>query len=483
MSPARVRRHPDAAASVAAEGVHLSRKGESKTGAGAQMVPVLDKRGRPLMPCHPARARELLAKGRAVVVRYVPFAIRLKDRLIEESTIAGVAVRVDPGSCGTGIVVTTDTEQLDHATGLGHAARRGLFAVELIHRSAQIRDGMKRRAGYRRRRRSGNLRYRAPRFDNRRRPTGWLAPSLRHRVEGTIGQVGRLMKLFPVVEIHIERNSFDTHALSLGRETLSAPEYREGTLAGYEVREYLLEKWHRTCSYRGATGVPLQIDHIQPRAHGGSDRISNLTLACGPCNQAKSARPVEDFLATQPERLARIKAEAKLPLRDAAAMNATRWQLWRSAAGLGPPVHAWSGGLTKFNRGAHDLAKSHTLDALAVGEIPDRTRIVRHPAQVLTARATGRGSYARTRTDAYGFPRLHLTRRKRHYGFTTGDLVRAVIPRGKYAGTHTGRVAVRANGCHSIPVPGGHAGTSHKNLRLLQRADGYAYGTRFEKTG
>jgi 5-methylcytosine-specific restriction endonuclease McrA len=291
------------------------------------------------------------------------------------------------------------------------------------------------------------------------------------------------MKLFPVVEIHIERNSFDTHALSLGRETLSAPEYREGTLAGYEVREYLLEKWHRTCSYCGATGVPLQIDHIQPRAHGGSDRISNLTLACGPCNQAKSARPVEDFLATQPERLARIKAEAKLPLRDAAAMNATRWQLWRSAAGLGPPVHAWSGGLTKFNRGAHDLAKSHTLDALAVGEIPDRTRIVRHPAQVLTARATGRGSYARTRTDAYGFPRLHLTRRKRHYGFTTGDLVRAVIPRGKYAGTHTGRVAVRANGCHSIPVPGGHAGTSHKNLRLLQRADGYAYGTRFEKTG
>jgi hypothetical protein len=192
---------------------------------------------------------------------------------------------------------------------------------------------------------------------------------------------------------------------------------------------------------------------------------------------------VEDFLATQPERLARIKAEAKLPLRDAAAMNATRWQLWRSAAGLGPPVHAWSGGLTKFNRGAHDLAKSHTLDALAVGELPDRTRIVRHPAQVLTARATGRGSYARTRTDAYGFPRLHLTRRKRHYGFTTGDLVRAVIPRGKYAGTHTGRVAVRANGCHSIPVPGGHAGTSHKNLRLLQRADGYAYGTRFEKTG
>jgi hypothetical protein len=91
-----------------------------------------------------------------VVVRYVPFAIRLKDRLLEDSTIAGVAVRVDPGSCGTGIVVTTDTEQLDHTTGHGHSAHRGLFAVELNHRGAQIRDGMKRRAGYRRRRRSGN---------------------------------------------------------------------------------------------------------------------------------------------------------------------------------------------------------------------------------------------------------------------------------------------------------------------------------------
>jgi hypothetical protein len=209
---------------------------------------------------------------------------------------------------------------------------------------------------------------------------------------------------------------------------MSALEYRAGTLAGYEVREYLLEKWHRTCSYCGATGTPLQIDHIQPRAHGGSGR-----------------------------------------------------QLWRSAVGLGPPAHAWSGGRTRFNRGAHGLAKSHTLDALAVGELPCRTRSVRYPAQVLTARATGRGSCARTRTDAYGFPRLHLSRRKRHYGFTTGDLVRAVIPRGKYAGTHIGRVAVRANGCHGIPVPGGHAGTGHKNLRLLQRADGYAYGTRFEK--
>ena len=35
--------------------------------SGASRVFVLDRRGTPLMPCHPARARKLLAKGRAVV--------------------------------------------------------------------------------------------------------------------------------------------------------------------------------------------------------------------------------------------------------------------------------------------------------------------------------------------------------------------------------------------------------------------------------
>ncbi|MGC9440072.1 RNA-guided endonuclease IscB [Streptomyces sp. WG5] len=444
------------------------------------MVAVLDRKGRPLMPCHPARARKLLSQGRAVVIKSVPFAIRLKDRVVENSVVSGVAVRIDPGSKGTGVAVTADTDHFDTTTGEITTSRRGLCAVELRHRGAQIRNAMRKRASYRRRRRSTNLRYRAPRFHNRSRPSGWLPPSLQHRVDTTASTIARLTRFFPVIELHIERVSFDVHAMSLDRESLEGVEYQQGSLAGYEVRQYLLEKWGRTCAYCGAKDVPLQVEHIHPRARGGSDRISNLTLACVPCNQDKAAQPVGDFLAGSTTRLARLLAGAKEPLVDAAAMNAIRWQLWERLSSLGVPIFAWSGGRTKYNRAMHGLSKSHTLDALAVGEVDDATRVVRHPEMVLVTTACGRGSYARTRTDKYGFPRLGMPRQKLHCGFATGDLVRAQIPRGKYQGTHTGRVAVRASGTHRISVPGGYVDTNHRNLRLLQRGDGYAYTTRKE---
>ncbi|MER5222402.1 RNA-guided endonuclease IscB [Streptomyces flaveus] len=485
-SPFGARRHPDAAVTGAEEGVSAARESSNQTAdqspvAGAQLVAVLDARGRPLMPCHPARARKLLSAGRAVVARQVPFAIRLKTRTLEGSEVAGLAVRIDPGSTATGIAVTSDTELMEPVAGETHTARSGLFALELNHRSSQIRHAMARRANCRRRRRSANLRYRAPRFSNRKRPEGWLAPSLQHRVDTTVSQVQRLMKLMPIVEIHVERVSFDTHAMSLGRDRLDGPEYQQGALAGYEVRQYLLEKWGRACAYCGAIGVPLQVEHIRPKARGGSDRVSNLTLACEPCNQAKSAKPVEEFLAGKPVLLTRILAQAKAPLRDAAAMNSTRWKLWNALQSLELPVHAWSGGRTKYNRITQGLTKSHTLDALAVGEIPVGARIVRHPGIVLVVTATGRGSYARTRTDAYGFPRLRLTRIKQHFGFQTGDLVRAAIPRGKYAGTWTGRVAVRATGKFTIRAGNALAkNILHRHLRLLQRGDGYAYSVRQE---
>jgi len=104
------------------------------------------------------------------------------------------------------------------------------------------------------------------------------------------------------------------------------------------VREYLLEKWHRKCAYCDKENVPLQIEHVVAKANSGSDRVSNLTLACEPCNRKKGAKSVEAFLACDPERLAKIKAGLKKPLASAAAMNATRWALWRGLTATKLPV-------------------------------------------------------------------------------------------------------------------------------------------------
>jgi 5-methylcytosine-specific restriction endonuclease McrA len=418
---------------------------------------VLDLHGTPLQPTSPARARKLLASGRAVVARHTPFVIRLKDRAASASETDGVEIGIDPGSKHTGIVVFTARD----------GERRGRYGIRLDHRGAAIHKKLERRSAYRRGRRTRNLRYRAPRFLNRARPKGWLPPSLQHRVDTTTSWVDRLARWAPVQAVHVERVAFDTHAISAGRP-LEGVEYQHGTLHGTETREYLLAKFGRACSYCGTTGVPLNIDHIRPRSRGGSDRVSNLTLACIPCNQAKSDRPVEEFA---PKRAADILKRAKAPLRDAAAVNATRWALWR-ALDQRMPTRTASGGRTKWNRTRCALPKTHTLDALAVGTLDTVTA---WPRTVLVVTATGRGTYARTRADKHGFPRLRLPRVKQFFGFATGDLVRAVVPSGKNAGTHTGRVAVRSSGSFAVRTASGLHTTRHKYFCLLQRADGYAY--------
>lgn len=264
---------------------------------------------------------------------------------------------------------------------------------------------------------------------------------------------------------------------ALQNPEVSGVEYQQGTLFGYELREYLLEKWGRQCAYCDAKDLPLQIEHIRPKAQGGSNRASNLTLACQCCNQKKAARSVEEFLGKDKKRLVKILADAQKPLRDAAAVNATRWALASALKATGLPVELASGGRTKFNRCTLDVPKTHALDAACVGKV-DALKNWQCPT--LTIKATGRGSYQRTRLNKFGFPRGYLMRKKRVHGFGTGDMVRAVVPSGVKAGIHTGRVAIRASGSFNIQ---GHQdgksvvvqGIGHKHCRLIQRSDGYGY--------
>ncbi len=423
---------------------------------------VLDRKHRPLMPCRPARARRLLKSGRARVVKLFPFTIRLTDRFLEDSSVQPVLVKIDPGSRHSGFVVVRADEKGHH---------HGLFFIDLVHRGESIRDALTARRNCRRRRR-GNLRHRAPRFLNRTKPQGWLPPSLRHRVDTATAWVAKLVKLAPVTGIVEELVKFD--AQKLQNPEISGNEYQQGTLFEYEVREYLLEKFGRRCVYCGAENVPLNIDHVVPKARGGSNRISNLVLACVDCNEKKGSQPVEVFLKNRPEVLDRIKRRLKTSLAHAATVNATRWSLFSALKAFGLPVETGSGALTKFNRHTFGVPKEHWLDALCAG----RVNGVHYPERmgILQVRCTGRGSYQRTRLDKYGFPRGYLTRQKRVHGFATGDMVKAVVPSGKKAGTCRGRVAVRKSGYFNIQTPEGVIqGIGWRHCRLLSYNDGYGY--------
>lgn len=435
---------------------------------------VLDKHKQPLMPCSEKRARLLLGRGSAVVHKLYPFCIRLKDRVGGDTQ--PLRLGIDPGSKTTGLALMceSDGEQ-----------RYVLCLFDLIHRGFQIKKSLEQRRGFRRRRRSKNLRYRKPRFANRTKPKGWLAPSLQHRVDTVMAWVDRLSRLAPITAISQELVRFDTQKLD--NPEISGVEYQQGTLLGYEVREYLLEKWGRECAYCGTEDTPLEIEHVVPRSCGGSNRVSNLTLSCHDCNQAKDALPLMVFFAndkglkkrlkanglTKDARFERVQRQLKQPLRDASAVNATRWALFNALKATGVPVTVASGGRTKYNRQRLGIAKAHALDAACVGAFDTLHDWV---VPTLTIKATGRGSYQRTRLTKHGFPRGFLMRQKQVHGFQTGDMVRAIVPTAKKAGTHTGRVAVRKTGRFNIQTgQGAVQGISHKYCTVIQRGDGYGY--------
>ena len=432
---------------------------------------VLDRSGKALMPCSQKRARKMLSIGRARVHRLVPFVIRLTDRKLADCNLQPLRLKLDPGSKTSGLALVRESEAINTVTGEIERSIAVLSLAEIIHRGRQISEALTARRQMRRRRRS-NLRYRAPRFLNRgNQQKGWLAPSLQHRIDTTMSWVRRIQRWAPVVAISSELVRFDMQKIQ--NPEISGLEYQQGTLFGFEVREYLLEKWNRACAYCDAKNVPLNIEHITPKARSGSNRVSNLTLACQCCNERKDALPVEVFLAKEPKRLAKIQAQAKAPLRDAAAVNATRWALATALKETGLPLELSSGGRTKFNRNQLGVPKTHALDAACVGEVG---AIKTWQRPVLTIKCTGRGSYQRTRLDKFGFPRGYLMRTKRVHGFGTGDVVKAVVPKGVKAGTYTGRVAIRASGSFNIQTATGVVqGIGHKHCQRLQRADGFGY--------
>jgi len=418
------------------------------------------------MPTSPARARILLKQGRACIHRLAPFTIRLKQpsKMVTQSVI----IKIDPGSKTTGIALVRHNNQQHHL----------LHKSELTHRGNAISKSMQQRAGYRKRRRSANLRYRKPRFNNRKRTPGWLPPSTRSRLIQTINWIKRYQKLIPITEIWIENVKFDTQKLQ--NPDISGIEYQQGTLQGYEVREYLLQKWNHTCAYCNTQNVPLQIEHIHPKSKGGSDRISNLTIACEKCNIEKGNLPVHEFI-TNPIKLQKILSQAKTPLRDAAAVNITRHAIFKESKKLGIPAQGFTGGQTKFNRTRLNIPKTHALDAACVGDF-----ITLHDWQnvpTLQIKATGRGSYQRTLTDKYGFPRAYLMQQKSVHGFRTGDHVKAIVTKGKKQGTYTGRIAVRKSGSFNIQTTTATIqGISFKSCHLLQRSDGYQYNIQRDST-
>lgn len=403
---------------------------------------------------HPAKARILLKERKACVYKRFPFSIRL--RLVSKKEPSNLQLKIDPGSVTTGLAL------VNNATG------EIVWGAELTHRSRFIKVKLEKRAARRRSRRNRKTRYRAARFLNRTKPKGWLPPSLLSRLDNIDTIVSLIRKLSSVSGISLENCKFDTQRME--NPEISGIDYRKGELSGYEVREYLLEKFNHTCVYCGARNIPLQVEHVIPKALGGTNRVSNLVLSCGPCNLSKGKQRVEDFLSAKPTLLKKIKAQLKTPLKDAASMNSTRWELWRRLCKTNIAVECGSGATTKYNRIKQNLPKQHWIDAACVGK--NTPILLNKVTNVLYIKSIGHGSRQKCKTDSYGFPVSYRTSSKRHFGVQTGDFVKAVIPTGKNKGTISGFVTVRKRPAFTV---GSIDSINPKYIVIIKRADGYRY--------
>jgi len=430
---------------------------------------VLDGDKKPLTPCHPARARELLKSKKAAVYRMRPFTIILK-RVVENPVVnEKIECKIDSGSKTSGIVVTiTANNKCDV-----------VYAMNLKHHGSLIVKNLESRSAVRSNRRNRNTRYREPRFLNRKRSKGWLPPSILSVVNNIVSWVDKLKRIIPIHEIHVEHVNFDTQKMQ--NPEISGVEYQHGTLAGIEAKQYLLEKHKRTCVYCGATKVPLQIEHVIPKCKCGSNRISNLVIACELCNQKKGSQNIEDFLKDKPELLKRIKNGLKTPLKDAATVNSMKDNLILKLESFRLPVFKWSAVITKYNRMIQSYSKDHWIDAACVGTSGFKVNI--NGVTCLNVKSMGRGNRQVQLTDGYGFPRTHGSLKERYKpkehkrikDFSTGDLVRVTFKKGNRLIKHITTISIRSTGNFSFKYKGEVIDKVYKRFKIIQYNNGYSY--------
>ena len=443
---------------------------------------VLDKNKKPLAPCTPARARILLSKGKAAVFRQFPFTIILKER--NDGQTQQLSFKIDQGSKTTGIALVSHNKTKNEV----------IWACNLVHCGHTISESLEKRSAIRRTRRSRKTRYRKPKWINsmsksqfahiNQRPKGWLAPSIRARLDNTINLFNKLGRLSQITNVSIEDVRFDMQKMQ--NPNISGKEYQEGDLFGFEAKEYLLYLHKHTCAYCGGLSKDpiLEKEHILCRSKGGTNRLSNLSIACRTCNLDKNDLLPDEWLQKLKaskkkidkerfKRFSKIVKGIKPTLRDASAVNSIRNEIVRQFSHM--PLDLGSGALTKYNRKQQNYPKEHWIDAACVGIKGDEIHISEHikPLEII---ANGRGSRQMCRMDKYGFPRTSAKDASNCFGFQTGDIVEAIVTKGKKIGVYKGRIAVRASGHFNITTKERIIqGISYRYCRLLHKNDGYSY--------
>ena len=295
--------------------------------------------GKPLMPTKRLGwVRRSLRDGKAVVVERCPFVIRLTYATTNYTQ--PVTLGVDAGTVHVGLSATS--------------AKDELFAEEVVLRK-DITNLISSRREARRTRRS-RLRYRKLRFSNRKKKDGWLAPSVKQRIDAHLKAIEDVHLILPITKIIIEVAQFDTQKIK--NPNISGKEYQQGEQLGFwNVREYVLTRDGHKCQHcKGKSKDEiLNVHHIESRKTGG-DSPGNLITLCETCHKAYHRGEIQ------------LKVKRTKSLRDAAVMGIMKWRLYDELKSRYPDVSMTFGYITKYNRIRNGIEKSHVSDAFTISK-------------------------------------------------------------------------------------------------------------------
>lgn len=306
----------------------------------ANVVYVLDKNGTPLMPTKRyGKVRHLLKDKKAEIVHYEPFTIRL---LYDSTTYTqSVTLGVDAGSKHVGLSASTEKKEL--------------YAAEITLRT-DITKNLSTRRELRRSRRNRTTPYRKPRLKNRRRPLGWVPPSVRHKIDCIKNRVAFVCSFLPVTQIILEGGEFDIQKMK--NPDIRGKEYQQGDQFGFrDVRQYVLFRDDYTCLHCHQPGC-LEVHHLESRKTGGNSP-SNLVTLCSVCHKKYHSLSREE------------RNQWNLPVRgisykDATHMNIMQKALYNELKEVCPNVYRTYGYMTEACRSQNGILKSHINDAYCI---------------------------------------------------------------------------------------------------------------------
>ena len=308
------------------------------------MVYVISQNGQPLMPTeNHSKVRILLKNKKAKVIKRCPFTIQLAY----DSTnyTQDITLGVDSGSKHIGLSATTRSKVLFESD------------VELRN---DIVNLLSIRRQNRRTRRNRKTRYRKPRFNNRRRKEGWLAPSVQNKVDSHLTVIRKVHEILPITKVIVEVASFDIQKIK--NPMISGTEYQQGEqLDFWNVREYVLFRDGHICQCcKGKSKDKiLNVHHIESR-HTGGDAPNNLITLCETCHTGHHKGIVK-----LPKTIHR-----GMSFKDATFMGIMRWTFYNKLKEIYPNVNLTYGYITKNTRIKNSLPKEHYIDARCISGNP-----------------------------------------------------------------------------------------------------------------